>query len=134
MKDGKCVAIKEELKIWDSQIMHSAKEDCELTGYYFKETGYRKIPGNQCYGGLNLNPVKKACSSYIWIANLFSLRSIATGAVVAAVFYYGWPIIEAIILILPIPDPKNLIEQIKGIIGGIFGFIMGFLTSQPRGG
>jgi len=103
--------------------MHHAKEDCELTGYYFKETGYRKIPGNQCYGGLKLDPVKKACSSYIWIANMLSLRSIVTSAVVCAVLYYGWPIIEAIILVLPIPDPKNLIEQIKGVFGTIIEFI-----------
>jgi hypothetical protein len=27
--------------------------------------------------------------------------------------YYGWPIIEAIILILPIPDPKNSLEMVK---------------------
>jgi len=54
---------------------------------------------------------------------MLSLRSIVTSAVVCAVLYYGWPIIEAIILVLPIPDPKNLIEQIKGVFGSIIGFI-----------
>lgn len=46
MKDGKCVPVKESYKVWDSRLMHVAKEDCEETGFYLKETGYRKIPGN----------------------------------------------------------------------------------------
>jgi len=134
MRDGKCLPIKEDLKIWDSQIMHHAREDCELTGYYYKETGYRKIPSNQCYGGLKLEATKRACSSFIWLSGLFSVKGIVTLAIVGGILYYGWPIIEAIILVLPIPDPKGLIEQGKGLFGAIFGFINSFLTTQPRGG
>jgi len=70
-----------------------------------------------------LTQSKKACSSYIYLANMLSLRSLATAAIACAVLYYGWPIIEAIILVLPIPDPKGLIEQIQGVFGTIFGFI-----------
>lgn len=103
--------------------MHVAKEDCEATGFYYKETGYRKIPGNQCYGGLKLEPVKRACSSFVWFSNLMSLKSLATIAVVGAVLYYGWPIIEAIIIVLPIPDPKGVIEQITTLFGSFVAFI-----------
>lgn len=34
-------------------------------------------------------------------------------AIVVAVLYYGWPIIEALILVLPIPNPQMITENIK---------------------
>jgi hypothetical protein len=38
-------------------------------------------------------------------------------AVLAAVLYFGWPIIEAIIIVLPIPDPQYLKQKImNGVI------------------
>ena len=109
--------------------MHIDKEDCEATGFYYKETGYRKIPGNQCYGGLKLDPVKKACTSYVWFSNLLNLKSIVTLAIIGAILYYGWPIIEAFIIVLPIPDPKNVIEQGKGIFANIVGTVQGLISS-----
>lgn len=40
------------------------------------------------------------------------------------VLYYGWPVIEAILILLPIPDPKDikakiveLWNQAKGLVG-----------------
>lgn len=53
-------------------------------------------------------------------------------ALLGVIFYYGWPILEAIILILPIPDPKHSIEFVKGLFGSVFGFVNSFLTSAPR--
>jgi hypothetical protein len=38
-------------------------------------------------------------------------------ALIGACFYYGWPIIEAVILVLPIPDPKDQIEKVKSAAG-----------------
>jgi hypothetical protein len=32
-----------------------------------------------------------------------------------AVFYFGWPIIEAILIALPIPDPKDITEKFSGL-------------------
>ena len=32
--------------------------------------------------------------------------------------YYGWPVIEAIIILLPIPDPKDIIAKIKSFVSG----------------
>jgi hypothetical protein len=37
-------------------------------------------------------------------------------AVLAAVIYFGWPNIEAILMILPLPDPKRLLEQTKDVV------------------
>jgi len=44
-------------------------------------------------------------------------------AVVAAALYYGWPIIEAIILILPIPDPKDSIDRVKSAANQATGMV-----------
>merc|ERR1712070_1084278 len=129
--DGKCQPIKE--KVQDAQIMHVDAEDCAETGFHFTTTGYRKIPGNKCYGGLKLEPVKRACSHFVWFTTLLSFKTIVTTAVVLAVLYYGWPIIEALILVLPVPDPKELLEKIKGVIAPVTGIINSFLTTQPRG-
>jgi hypothetical protein len=35
-------------------------------------------------------------------------------AIFAAVIYFGWPIIEAILITLPIPDPKHVKEMVLG--------------------
>jgi hypothetical protein len=29
---------------------------CDVWGYYTVTQGYRKVPGNRCNGGLDLNP------------------------------------------------------------------------------
>merc|ERR1711988_1472681 len=39
----------------------------------------------------------------------------------------------ALILVLPVPDPKDLLERVKGIISPITGLVQSFLTTQPRG-
>jgi hypothetical protein len=35
---------------------------------------------------------------------------------VAGALYYGWPVVEKILLTLPIPDPKDVKEKIQGAI------------------
>jgi hypothetical protein len=42
---------------------------------------------------------------------------------VAAV-YYGWPIIEALFIILPIPDPSGSVNKLVGFFSGICESIM----------
>ena len=44
--------------------------------------------------------------------------------------YYGWPIIEAIILILPIPDPKNSIEMVKQMASNATGVVSASMKSN----
>jgi hypothetical protein len=36
-------------------------------------------------------------------------------AIAVAVLYYGWPIIEAVILILPIPNAPGVVDTIKAV-------------------
>jgi len=36
-------------------------------------------------------------------------------AIAVAVLYYGWPIIEAVILILPIPNATGVVDTIKAL-------------------
>jgi len=43
------------------------------------------------------------------------IKNLITAAIVIAVLYYAWPIIEAIILILPIPNPEAVTGTIKAV-------------------
>ena len=49
------------------------------------------------------------------ILGFISLRSFVTLIILGAIFYFGWPIIEAVIIALPIPDPKEGVDKLKGI-------------------
>lgn len=83
---------------------------CDTFGYYTVSQGYRKVPGNKCNGGLDLNPYVYSCSA---IGGFFTLRNLLIVLIVVVCVYFGWPIIEAIIIMLPIPDPKELKEKIS---------------------
>lgn len=50
------------------------------------------------------------------IFGLLSIKSLFTLIILGAIFYFGWPIIEATILALPIPDPKEIKEKIMNSI------------------
>ena len=86
---------------------------CEEFGYYEISQGYRKIPGNVCEGGIDLQPYRYACSTTGYIASFFTFRSLFMMGVLGALCYYGWPVIEAVLLLLPIPDPRDMKEQAK---------------------
>lgn len=47
------------------------------------------------------------------------MKNIFLFAVVGALLYYGWPVVEAIIIKLPIPDPKDMKERVQSIVSGI---------------
>jgi hypothetical protein len=49
-------------------------------------------------------------------------------AFVVACLYYGWPIIEAVILVLPIPDPKDQIEKVKSVAGSAADFVQSSIS------
>jgi len=51
-------------------------------------------------------------------------------AVLVAAMYYGWPLIEAIILILPIPDPKGSVDAIKNVANQGIDLVSGVMTSN----
>lgn len=50
-----------------------------------------------------------------WISSIMSAKSMFMMAILGAALYYGWPLVEAIILILPIPDPKGSVDAMKNL-------------------
>jgi hypothetical protein len=50
-KGGKCEMVPDPLDAAGHRHMSEKEEDCALEGFYTITQGYRKIPGNQCYGG-----------------------------------------------------------------------------------
>jgi len=97
-------------------------ESCEEYGYYEVTQGYRKIPGNICEGGISLEPTRYECSTGGYLASFFTLRGLFMLAVVGALCYFGWPIIEAILLLLPIPDPSEMKDKAKDWFGKALEF------------
>lgn len=43
----------------------------------------------------------------------FTFRGIFMLAIIGAICYYGWPVIEAVLLLLPIPDPSEIKDKAK---------------------
>ena len=106
--------------------------DCKAEGFYYTSNGYRKIPGNKCYGGVDLDPTQHACSGIALIGSVAGGRNFVLGLVIIAVLYYGWPIVEAILLMLPIPDPKGTLETVKGFAGGAVEMVSSAMTTPSR--
>jgi len=58
-----------------------------------------------------LNPTVYSCSPVA----LFSFRTILYIVIIFAIFYFGWPLVEALLIALPIPDPKDIKDKIKSL-------------------
>lgn len=94
-------------------------EQCAEYGYYEVTQGYRKIPGNICSGGLDLAPYRYECNYRGYFGSLFSFKGLIMTAILAAVLYFGWPIIEAVLILLPIPDPASIKQSFFGFYNSI---------------
>jgi len=98
---------------------HDRERDCEEEGFYYKNQGYRKIPLDQCYGGIVYDQTKHQCGAFSSLGeklDSFNIKKIILGALIGACLYYGWPIIEAIILILPINNPSGVFSKLVGFL------------------
>lgn len=102
-------------------------EQCMEYGYYEVTQGYRKIPGNICSGGIDLSPYRYKCNMGSYIGALFSFKGIFILGVIGVVCYFFWPMIEAIVLVAPIPDPTDL----KNKAGGLASSAAGALKNVP---
>jgi len=109
----------EEISAWN---LERQNEQCLEYGYYEVTQGYRKIPGNICTGGIDLSPYRYQCNMGGYIRNIFTFKGIFLIIVLSAVCYLGWPIIEAILLLTPIPDPSDLKNQAGGLASKLFNF------------
>lgn len=116
---GPCLESTTRLSEEDKQkiIQERWSEQCEEFGYYEVTQGYRKVPGNVCEGGIDLNPYRYQCSAGGYLASFFTFRGFFMLAVIGALCYYGWPIIEAVLLLLPIPDPNEMKSKAKDALG-----------------
>lgn len=110
---GQCILVETDLTEEELRVEELARQNqqCEEYGYYEVSRGYRKIPGNICTGGVDLVPYRYQCSSSGRFLSVFSFRNILIISAIGAVCYYGWPMIEAILLLLPIPDPSDAKEK-----------------------
>jgi len=129
-KGGKCEAVPDPLNSREQRHLSDKEEDCALEGFYTVTQGYRKIPGNMCYGG-TLDPYRRPCTSFAWLTSIISLKSAALIAIVGGGLYYGWPVIEAIILVLPLPDPKNSVDKVKSMAGSASNFVKDSISGGP---
>lgn len=79
-------------------------EQCNEFGYYEVSSGYRKIPGDICTGGIDLAPVRYQCNIG---GRLLSLRNFLMIAIFSVVVYFGWPIFSNIINLSPL-EPSSM--------------------------
>jgi hypothetical protein len=112
---GPC--LESETRLSDEQkkvaLQELQLEQCDEFGYYEVSQGYRKVPGNICTGGVDLNPYRYQCTARGWLASWFTFRGIFMLGVIGAICYYGWPVFEAVLLLLPIPDPSDIKDKAK---------------------
>lgn len=66
-----------------------------------------------------MNPYSYKCGSDGYISSLFSFKGILFTATLVAIFYFGWPIIEAIIIVMPVPDPEEVKEKMRHYAGKV---------------
>lgn len=128
-KAGKCEMVQDPFKGSEARHQTEKEEDCAIEGFYYLTQGYRKIPGNKCYSGVKLDPVKKPCSGMAFVQSLFNLKTIGMIALLGAVFYYGWPILEAIMHILPISGPNINLDSVKNVASSAQNFVSSTISS-----
>jgi len=111
---------------------------CDEYGYYEVSRGYRKIPGNICTGGVQLSPYRYKCSMGGKLLKYLSVSGIVSMFILLAICYYGWPIIEGIIILLPLPDPKGLKQSstsfITKFLAGLKSVPAIFKSGNPQSG
>ena len=87
------------------------QDSCDLHGFYTVSQGYRKVPGNKCSSGLDQNPTVYSCSA----SSILSLKVFMSLVIIGAILYFGWPMFEAVLIALPIPDPKDVKEKVRNL-------------------
>lgn len=66
-----------------------------------------------------MSPYRYSCGyggAFLTFSNFVKL------AVLGAVLYFGWPIIEAVLIMLPIPDPAGAKDKVVGAASSIGSF------------
>lgn len=66
-----------------------------------------------------MNPYSYKCGGVGYIGSLFSFKGILFTAALVALCYFGWPIVEAIIIVMPVPDPEDIKEKMRYYAGKV---------------
>ena len=103
---------------------------CESQSFYTISQGYRKIPGNHCIGGVQLEPIKVSCSYFG--GGWFSLGNLLLAGCIGALLYYGWTYVEAVLILLPIPDPSSLVDSAKNVANQAKEKVVEMSGKQPQ--
>ena len=127
---GICELQTNDSKSWAASVANREEEMCDEYGYYEVSRGYRTIPGNICTGGLQLAPYRYKCSMGGFLYRILNFTSLLTICALSAIIYYGWPIIEGIILVLPIPDPKRTKARLVGLCSQLGSYLMGLVPQK----
>ena len=98
-----------EPAVWEETKKQRVNDQCEEYGVYEVSQGYRRVPGNICTNGLQLAPTVYKCNQI----SIFSLRGVLLLSVLGDLLYYGWTLVEAFLVLLPLPDPKFVISSVK---------------------
>jgi len=130
-RGGQCEHVPDPLNPDNSKVNPDKDTDCAAEGFWNENQGYRKIPGDQCRGGVSLGPIQHNCGgmrnafkSGGGLSSLFKLKKVFLYAIIAAAVYYGWPIIEALYIILPFPDPTSSIQSAKSFFGSAWSTLV----------
>ena len=131
---GQCVEMESDLTEEEKRVneLQRQNQQCQEYGFYEITRGYRRIPGNKCSGGIDLAPTRYECSAGGRFLQMFSFRNILILAAISAVLYYGWPMIEAMLLLLPIPDPKEMKDKMTELSGKAMEMVQGKSNKDMR--
>jgi hypothetical protein len=66
------------------------------------------------------------------MTSVVNLKTIALTIIVVAGFYCGWPILEAVMIMLPISDAKESLEKAKSCAGKATGFVTSAMSTGTR--
>jgi len=66
-----------------------------------------------------------------FIQSLFNLKTLGIIALAGGIFYYGWPILEALMSIVPVnlSVPGVSLDGVKQAAGSATGFVSGAMSS-----
>ena len=74
-----------------------------------------------CQGGVNLEPVRFMCV-FGAVQSWISASTVFYVILLVCICYFGWNYIEAVLILLPIPDPLDVKEQFWKYIGKVKDF------------
>ena len=74
------------------------------------------MPGDFCTGGVDLGPSVVSCGYGGLLFGFLTAKTAILFLIVGALLYYGRKYLEALLIALPIPDPKDMKEKMGNMI------------------